>query len=77
MKMCQAKSEEPNSRSRKRIGCLLDAEQLDIEDQKTAGASTARVIIITELRRNPEATLFADFHELKAFGPSFDDVIEC
>ena len=55
---------------------LLNSEELDIEDECAAGAPAAGIIPVSEVCRNPEAALFANLHELEAFGPSFDDAVE-
>ena len=54
----------------------LDAEELNIEDQQSAGASAAGVFAVGEIGRNPEAAFFALDHQLHAFGPAWDDFIE-
>lgn len=55
---------------------LLDLEKLDVKDEQATGATSAGVVAVGELGGDPEAALFAYDHELKAFGPAFDDPVE-
>ena len=58
------------------FGCLLEFEELDIKDEHAAGSTATGVFAVSEVGGDPEAAFFAGDHELKAFGPAFDDAVE-
>src|SRR6185436_17634224 len=68
---------ETSLRARRRGGGAGDAQQLDVEHERTGGGSGARgLVAVSEITGDPEAGFLADFHELDALSPALDDLAE-
>src|SRR5690348_4246026 len=64
-----------NRASGTRVIVALNVEELDVEDEHSCRRARPRGrVTVRERARNPEAHLVADFHELNALPPAFDDV---
>src|SRR5262245_6510663 len=69
------RARRPGRQPRGRPGrSLLDREELDIEDEHAR--RRARLALVGEVLRDPEAALLTDGHELDALGPAGDHVAE-
>src|SRR5512135_3422403 len=60
-----------------RISCLLDRQQLDVEDQRGIGRNDAAgaALSVAELRRDDQRSLAADLHGGDALIPAGDDAL--
>src|SRR5690606_34641102 len=55
----------------------LNVDELHVEDQHACGgARTTRLVAVRQVARNPEAVLGSLRHQLDAFGPALDDLIQ-
>src|SRR5690606_12697382 len=53
-----------------------DFEQLNVENESAGGRTLRRALAVSQFRGNPQTALFAFHHELHAFGPAGDDLVQ-